>query len=206
MKRVTAIVVGIDHWEMTNAFCRQLVEYNPGLDVLLIDNASEPPYPTDGWYRMLRLPYTVGYNNALNAGLKASSGRDWWICLNNDCQCTGEFMDVFNDLDPLKVYGSGDNVDTKNKMTLQWSAWLVISREAHDKVGGFDPELDGAYEDFDYQLSALALGFGVAFLPLPIIHLDKHTRMETHEYQERWKRSHDYFNRKWDLKPAPWFK
>lgn len=205
--RIVAIVVGIDNWiAFTERFIRQLLERSEKLEILVVDNGSGEPYPDDGYYDLLRLPHLVGYNHALNAGLIHAGRADWYICLNNDCQCYGDVFEAVKGLDPNTLYGSGDNYDKENKMHFQWSAWLVISRRIFRKVGLFDPKLVGAFEDFDYQLRALAAGFKLEEAKLPIDHLDKHTRFDTPIYNHRWALSREHFVNKWKLQVPDWLK
>lgn len=201
-----AIVVGVNKWkEFTCHFVNTLRDKNPNLDILLIDNGSDTPYP-EGDYILRRLPATVGYNNALNFGLTQAGKHDWYILLNNDCECTGNVIKVIEGLDPRKLYGSGENYDPKSNLLLQWSAWLVVSQAVFQAVGYFDPELEGAFEDFDYELRAMKEGYALDTANLPIIHLDKHSRFETPCYNRRWELSRLHYNRKHNLEAPAWLK
>lgn len=189
-----AVVVGIDHWgDITGPFVASLIRHNPGLPVLVIDNASKTPYPIRDEYRTLRLPERVGYNLAMNAAIKAEPGRDWYILFNNDCLCHSNFSQKIAELDNHTVYGSGWNKDAKNNLELQWSAWLCLSKRALREVGRFDKRLSAGYEDFDYELRALKKGFKLDTWDIPVVHLDKHTRFMEPNYYERWKKSRDLF-------------
>jgi hypothetical protein len=205
--RIVAIVVGVDNWhEFTERFVHQLHNNNPELEILLIDNGSHPKYPKGEGYEIFRIDETVGYNHALNVGLIQTGKADWYICFNNDCECTGSFVNKVAELDRDVLYGSGENRDNENGITFQWSAWLIISSKIYSKVGLFDPELIGAYEDFDYELRAIGSGFKLETCKLPVVHLDKHSRMETPSYNWRWRESRKYFADKWKLGTREWLK
>jgi GT2 family glycosyltransferase len=199
-----AVVVGINYWQdITRPFVMSLREHNPDLSIVLIDNASDKPYPKIKGIKTIRLKKRVGYNLALNVAIKANPGKDWYLLFNNDCICHDSFMHTLSRLDPSKVYGSGWNRNVMNRLNqldLQWSAWLAISGEAVKEVGLFDPLLTGAYEDFDYQMRAKQKGYHLDTLDIPVVHLDKHTRHKELDYRERWADSREYYLRKWKLK------
>jgi len=199
-----AVIVGIDHWEdITLPFVKSLQKYNPTLPILIVDNASDKPYPRVKGTKRLRLPERVGYNLAMNAAIEAHPGKDWYILFNNDCLCTGDFALNFAFMKDDTVYGSGWNDNKCNKtndLQVQWSAWLCLSKKVIQTVGLFDPILTGAFEDFDYQLQARQAGYKIDTLALPVNHLDAHTRYDEVDYRERWHASRDYFYKKWSLK------
>lgn len=217
--KACAIIVGFDYWyethkkdsAFTHRFVHQLRDANPDLKVLVIDNFSSKPYASDT-IEILRTNERIGYGAALNMGLKhlQKDDYDWYICLNNDCiiDADGNVFPVLSLLDPDTVYGSGKNEDYKLKITWQWSAWLCISRKVLKAVGYFDEQLTAAFEDFDYQKRATDLGFKLAEAKLPIIHLDKHTRMDIGEklYAPKWEAARLYFEQKHGLEMDRWFK
>jgi hypothetical protein len=195
-----AVVVGIGRWQdITGPFVISLLRNNPGLPVLVIDNASDTPYPESPYFRTIRLPERVGYNLAMNAAIKAEPGRDWYILFNNDCMCHGNFSKDIPSLDKRTVYGSGWNECKLNSLMFQWSAWLCLSDRAIRYVGLFDKELTGAYEDFDYQYRAQVKGFKIDTWDIPVNHLDKHTRFDEKGYGLRREKSRDHFSQKHGL-------
>jgi hypothetical protein len=190
-----AVVVGIDHWQdITGPFIMSLRSYNPQLPIILVDNGSKEPYPTDmHGVKTIRLDKQRGYGPALNFAIKANPGKDWYILFNNDCICEGAFTVDLMGLNPELVYGSGWNYDKVNRVSFQWSAWLCLSGKTIKAVGLFDENLEAAFEDFDMQLRAKAKGFSLEFFDIPVRHLDRHTRLETGDYLQRWTNSRDYF-------------
>lgn len=215
--KACAIIVGFDYWyeegkrasTFTHKFVHQLRDANPDLKVLVIDNFSRRPYQSDT-IEILRLDKRVGYGEALNAGLKHLQKDDYdvYITLNNDCEISGDgnIFPVLETLDDEILYGSGENIDYKMRITWQWSAWLVISRKILNAVGYFDEKLAAAFEDFDFERRAMMLGFGLETANLPIVHLDKHTRMENMKvYAPAWEAARLYFQEKHGLKTTKWF-
>ncbi|MCJ7621301.1 MAG: hypothetical protein MUP64_13910, partial [Anaerolineae bacterium] len=200
--RTVAIVVGVNHWkDITSPFCWSLREYNPDLELVIVDNASEPPYPADfPGGQTVRSVERLGYNRALNLGIEAAGEADWYICFNNDCRCKGPIDDEMAKLSPAVLYGSWENKDELNDIVFQASAWLVISKRIVREVGLFDEELSAAFEEFDYELRAMAKGFGLATAQLPVTHLDRHTRFEEQGYWASWERSRQRFTKKHGLK------
>lgn len=219
--KACAVVVGFNHWygdtfmdkKFTRSFTFDLKHTNPNLDILLIDNASAKPYPSDigGIVEVIRLPERVGYAVALNVGLKhlqQQNDYDWYICFNNDnwidplhpCDL-GAMLDTF---DPRVLYGSGWNEDKKIDRRWQWSAWLVISREILQAVGYFDELLAAAFEDFDYEQRAMDAGYTLDTADFRITHLNEHTRLEDPEYKWRWEAARLWFTEKHSLVTEPW--
>ncbi len=217
--KAAAIVVGFNHWwgdtlddkRFTRDFVVQLQAKNPALKVLLIDNASDKPYPTNV-VETIRLTKRIGYGPALNVGLRwlERNDFDWYLTFNNDnwidplYKC--DILDALALMNPKVLYGSGWNIDEKHGYRWQWSAWLAISREIFKTVGYFDPLLEGAFEDFDYQQRALDAGFCLDTAKFRITHLDEHTRYEDKEYPDRWEKSRLYFMEKHQKEMDRWFK
>lgn len=220
--KACAIVVGFNHWygeslydkKFTRDFVTRLAADNPDLDVLLMDNFSDKPYPLQVAPNVIthRLLRRVGYALALNEGLRDRErfDYDWCVCFNNDCWIdplhSGNITGMLNTFDPHVLYGSGENKDKRHKTTLQWSAWLCISREIFRRVGYFDEKLSAAFEDFDYELRALAEGFTLATARFPIVHLDEHTRFEDKNYPMDWQKARIYFSLKHHVDTDEWFK
>lgn len=212
---ICAIVVGFNHWwaetpadkDFTHRFIKDLTTDNPSIRVILIDNFSQRPYP-DTYCEVIRLEKRVGYAAALNEGMRQADKADWIITLNNDIEMTGngDAVKVIESLNENVLYGSGWNCDGKLKINFQWSAWLCISRKIFNAVGYFDEKLAAAFEDFDYQLRAIAKGFTLDTAKLPMEHLDRHTRFEDKKcYPARWDASREWFCEKHGLEIKPWF-
>ena len=195
---IRVVVVGIDHWEdLTKPFFDSLQQHNPGLDIVVVDNDSELPYPNydNSVFRTKR----TGYGVALN-GIATHGNWSWLLCCNNDCLCNGEVTDIIAGLSTDTIYGNDWKYDYDGMQNglpaVVDSAYLLIPRRIWNKVGKFDPLMDAAFEEIDYQIRALNTGFRLAVVDLPIIHLNHHTRKELPDYEERWMKTRDYFHSK----------
>lgn len=216
--RACAIIVGFDYWytnfnirdsEFTHRFVHHFRDANPDIKLLVIDNFSDRPYQSDT-IEIVRTSKRVSYAEALNIGLKRMQpgNYDWYITLNNDCDTIkdGNVTRVLEKLNPDILYGSGKNHDQRMKIIWQWSAWLCISKKILNVIGYFDENCAAAFEDFDYQRRAMLAGFKLDTALLPIVHLDKHTRMEDKTYNKRWDAARCYFSTKHGLETTPWLK
>ena len=214
--RVCAVVVGFNHWygdtpgdkRFTRTFAHDLKEHNPEMDLVVIDNASDKPYQSDD-VDIIRLTKRVDYCAALNVGLRHYDMRyDWYITFNNDCDLIRPYRipDALEGLSENVLYGSGWNIDETAKKHWQFSAWLVISRKILRDVGLFDVKCGAAFEDFDYEQRAMNMGYILDTAPLPVLHIDAHTRYEDQSYPYRWEQARLYFNEKHGLNLNGWYK
>lgn len=180
--RIRLVVVGIGHWsDFTLPFITGLQMHNPEQVITLVDNASDNPYPPLPGVEIVRLEKRVGYGSAINAG--AAGDWDWLICCNNDCECSGNITEIVPLLSDNTIYGAGPNEWYADMVE---SGYLYIPRRIWEAVGPFDPEMDAAFEDFDYMLRALRSGFRVTSVSVPMKHLYAHTRYEEAAYQAKW--------------------
>lgn len=194
---IRAVIVGIGHWDdLTKPFADGLQEHNPALSMVIIDNASPTPYP-DYSQRVLRID-RCGYGAALNAG--AYGNWNWLLCCNNDCVCSGDVTAIIHGLRTDTIYGNAWKYDydgmNEGLPAVADSAYLLIHRKVWDRLGGFDPQMDAAFEEIDLQIRALDTGYRVDVVDLPITHLNLHTRWELELYKERWEATRAYFRAK----------
>ena len=202
---IRAVVVGINHWEdLTHRFVVQLNDHN-FFDVFVVDNASNPPYPVPSHSVLRRLSERVGYGTALNYGARAYSLKnghywDWLLCCNNDCLCTGNVTEIISKLRTDTIYGNEWKYDYDGMQdglpAVVDSAYLLIPRKVWECLGGFDPKMDAAFEEIDFQIRALDAGYRIDVADLPITHLNLHTRWELEDYKERWEATRKYFRTK----------
>lgn len=74
------------------------------------------------------------------------------------------------------------------------AACLMTRREVFEKVGGFDPVLDVAFNDVDLCLRILAAGYRVVWTPFAVLyHYESSTRRKAHPAENT-----RYFLRKWE--------
>lgn len=155
---ITAVIVGVNEWGRFTKPCIESLKRNsPEVNIVVVDNGSNPAYPVDA----IRLDKTVSYAEAINAGLRRCEA-DWCIVTNNDV-IFNESLQQIEELDPLNLYGFWEH-ETKGKKWL--SGWcFLISREVREEVGLFDEEFKPMwFEDADYSIRASANGFGTVNL------------------------------------------
>jgi len=201
---IRIVVVGIDHWDdLTHRFAIQLNDHNP-CEIFVVDNASKEPYPVPSRSVLIRLRNRVGYGEALNKGATTVSlngnNWDWLLCCNNDCLCTGNVVEKIEHLRPDTIYGnewkySYDGMEDGLPAVVD-SAYLLIPRKVWDAVGKFDPQMDAAFEEVDYCIRAVSMGYRLDVVDLPITHLNLHTRRELEGYDQRWEATRKYFRAK----------
>lgn len=191
---ISAIIVGIGGWEeYTVPLVAGIWGFEPDTEILVIDNASENPYPQKGSH-ILRLDNRVSYAEAINIGVKNTSG-DWILILNNDIKCHGKFKHLIEPLQPDSIYGR-QIITQDNHVWL--GIWLALmTRDTFNKVGEFDPKFEMCgFEDADYCVRAKALGIDTLPVDLPFEHLWGKTRWGLPKYPEIRLQNMDYFEEK----------
>src|SRR3990167_1525780 len=183
---LAVVIVGIDGWaEYTLPAIKSIREYEPNVPIVVVDNASDPPYrvseSAEGDPTAVVRTERICYAAAINVGLGVANA-DWSVVLNNDVLCEGEFAAAVNGLSPAGIYG----MQLIELGDLRWlGGWIyAISRECREEVGDFDEgfELCG-FEDLDYCIRALRLGFHVRKMDLPFNHLWGRTRWGLPSYE-----------------------
>lgn len=171
--KVSALIIGIDGWEKyTLPLVESLQLHEPDCKIVVIDNASETPYPSLPYvFRSERLCYSAAINRAAQIAGKS----DWYLVLSNDVLCTGHFVHLLRGIDnaivgPLLMHTHGwDYLE----------GWCVAS-PAHvwETLGGWDEMFQvSSWEDVDFSMSAMEHGFDVIHNPwMPFIHLDQKQR------------------------------
>lgn len=186
---VSVVIVGINGWnEYTRPCILSIADYDPDVEIVLIDNASEPPY--EYGIRTERISYAA----AINEGVRRSSS-DWILSINNDVLCEGAFSEYIETLPTNAVYGR-QIITEKNHVWL--GNWLFLApRKIFDAVGGFDPNFEMCgFEDADFCVRAEALGYPTIQVDLPFYHLWGKTRWQLPKYPEVRKHNMDYFEQK----------
>lgn len=178
--KVSALIIGIDGWDKyTYPLVKSITYYEPACDVIVIDNASQTPYPDLPFvYRTERLCYSAAINRAAAQAIYS----DWLVVLSNDVLCIGKFMGT------LKAMP--DNIVTGPQLEKVYGipyimGWCVIaSARAWREIGGWDERfIVSSWEDVDFSLSAVERGFNLEQRPFPFIHLDQRQRFGLPEFQ-----------------------
>lgn len=177
---IAAIIVGIDGWhEYTGPLYRSIEEHEPDCKIVIVDNASETPYPS--WvYPTNRTP-RLCYSAAINYGKQVAGAADWYIVLSNDVLVTGPFADILAGYDDANLVGPLlKQIDIFPVGQVHYlEGWCVcIPRRIWDTIGGWDEGMQvSSYEDVEYSHRARTQGFGlIEDTDLPFTHLDQKQR------------------------------
>ncbi len=207
-RQVVPVVVGIDNWQsVTLPFLASLWRYEDGAQIVLVDNRSTPPYPSLPDLTIVRTERRIGYPEALNIGIrKAQALYDpfWFLACNNDCLAQGSFFDAVAGLDDGTLWGTMNIHDVQANRELIGSGWLLISSRIWRTVGTFDERFVAGFEDFDYELRCEEMGFHLSVASIPLVHLEKHTRLVERRYYEKWNKSRLLFEQKHNYPTTEW--
>lgn len=177
---LSVIIVGIDQWEQyTRPLIAQIWTHHPDIEICVIDNASDKPYPQAD--HIVRSDKRLSYAEAINLGMKSTT-QPRVIVLNNDVRCDGAFVDAVTSLDPDTLYG----MTVYSEPTFNWfSSWIfIVDRVTFWIVGDFDPRFEiCAYEDVDFCYRAMNLGIPTKKIKLPFYHYDGKTRWSIAGYE-----------------------
>lgn len=191
---ITVCIVGLGKWEeYTYPLILGIQQLEPEVNIVVVDNASEVPYPEHGGYQVVRTE-RVCYSEALNRAIE-SVYSDWYLILNNDVACLSDFAETIEAQDPGAIYGQQIIEEAGHVWLGMWLA--VISREVWEKVGKFDVgfEMCG-FEDADYCVRAAELGIPTKPIDLPFHHYWGKTRWDTPGYSAARARNIEYFAQK----------
>lgn len=193
--KVAALIIGIDGWEKyTQPLVHSIQYHDPSCEIVVIDNASEKPYPAfPQVVRTGRLCYSAAINQAYRMAGKA----DWYVVLSNDVLCTGPFPPMLAEMPDTWV--AGPHL-MKNQGWTYLEGWCVcIPATVWTDVGGWDENFKvSSWEDVDFSTTALEHGYNLAHCPdLPFKHLDQKQRFNLlPNYWESEEHNVKYFHRK----------
>lgn len=184
---VACIIVGIDGFERyTLPLIESIQQHEPGCWVVVIDNASAPPYPylDPDHYPNVFVAQTerLCYSAAINEGKSLVGDADWYIVLSNDVLCTGPFIDgylaQFEDTDVVGPLIKDIQIERVGNVSYVEGWCVCISRRVWDTIGGWDDGMKiSSYEDVEYSHRARVNGYGlVEDTDLPFTHLDQKQR------------------------------
>jgi hypothetical protein len=189
---VTVILVGIDGWaEYTKPAVDSILSYEPDVELIVIDNASDPPYPNTGY--VLRTE-RMSYAEAINTGAY-NTKSDWILSLNNDVVCQGQFASTVQALDPNAIYGR-EIIEEKGHTWL--GNWLaVFTRSVFWELRGFDKNFEMCgFEDADFCVRGMELGYPTRHVNLPFHHHEGTTRWLLPNYSQVRVKNMKYFEQK----------
>ena len=177
MKSVKAVILGHNKWdEYTYPLIVSLWKYAIGLDIYVVDNGSDPEYPTGDGYTIIRSDnHSVA--RGLNTGIELAGDADWYLSLDNDTTCTAPFLDVVNTLDKNIYYGA--KIKDWEVLSYVVGFCRLISRKIYQAVGPHDELFSPwGYTDADYSHRVELEGFGIEQIDLPF----EHKLHGSHEY------------------------
>lgn len=202
-----AIIIGIENWERyTKPLVESIRKHEPGCRIVVVDNASETPYPQDaktvnpgvgrqGAIHMLRTE-RLCYSAAINAGKsQLNEGYDYYIVLSNDVLCTGPFAHMLGQYENAVA---GPQLWQEHGLSWIVGWCVVIPRKVWQAINGFDENFQySSWEDVDASHSARKAGFELIGDPnLPFIHLDQKQRFGLPGYEGSESHNFAYFKRK----------
>lgn len=172
-----ALIIGIDGWQTyTLPLIRSIQQHEPECEIVLIDNASEAPYPGFGNVGSYRQTKRKCYAAAINRAASYASSPDWYIVLSNDVLCTGPFIHILEKLNPDVVAGP---CLKRNEAATYLEGWCVAaSKMVWERLGGWDENFQiSSWEDVDFSVSAVKAGFLLGHIAnFPFVHLDQRQR------------------------------
>jgi hypothetical protein len=166
---------------------------------VVIDNASDEPYPANALYNVIRTP-RICYSAAINRAAQESKA-DWLLSMNNDVTCYAPFVNLLASLKPDAIYSR--QIITEQGHTW-FGNWIVaIPRAVWESVGEFDERFQVCgFEDADYSMRAANLGYATRHAELPFFHHWGKTRWEIPGYPATRQDNIAYFASKHDWTPG----
>jgi hypothetical protein len=189
---ISVVIVGIDQWEeYTRPLINQIWGYHPDIEICVIDNGSEKPYPkAEHIHRIQRCSYAA----AINYGIRHTT-QPWILSLNNDVKCTAPFEHLIEPLQPNSIYARQIITEDGHVWLGNWLA--LIPRDIHWMVGDFDENFKVCgFEDADYCIRAKTLGIDTKPIDLPFTHMWGKTRWTIPGYEMTREENRDYFEQK----------
>lgn len=167
---ISLITVGIGDWERwTLPLIDSIRKFEPDVPIVVVDNASDPPYPADPRVQIIRTRRT-SYAAAMNTGIRLAPESTHYIVINNDVLCEGPFVHLAEQQPQSVLAGNWLN----RKFGRAWiDSWhWCIPKAVRRVVGEFDEGYKIAgFEDADYCFRAEQKGFIIRQSDQPFRHL-----------------------------------
>lgn len=191
--RIAVCIIGLNQWdEYTWPCAESVLLHEPEATVLIVDNGSDPPYPTAPWVH--RIDKNYGYAQGVNKAVEAAGDQDWYTVINNDVVVKAPFIKWIQKRAQKDIlYGIHTNHNAQFGEYIEgW--FFLISNKIWNTIGPFDEEyMEAAFEDVDYTIRAKRAGFGMAKAELPFHHFGGKTRHAIEGYKEKRKVNREYF-------------
>ena len=175
--KIASLIIGIDGWQKyTQPLIDSLAEHEPECLVVVIDNASQTPYPAHDASPIIQRTERLCYSAAINRAHDLAGDADWYIVLSNDVLCTGPFSDMLVELPSDGIAGP----QIWHEHSLDWIVgWCVcIPQNIWNMIGGWDENYKvSSWEDVDLSATAVEHDYDLYHVPaLPFVHLDQKQR------------------------------
>lgn len=172
---ISVLIIGIDGWmKYTEPLITSLRFWNPGADTVVIDNASDQPYPkaVEKTIRTERLCYSAAINEAYRHSDKRA---DWVVVLSNDVHVTDDIEERLREAPEHAIVGPQLKVIEGYYYLEGWC--VCVPQAAWRALGGWDENYRvSSWEDVDYSTMALQAGYNLVEMDLPVRHLDQKQR------------------------------
>ncbi len=189
MTKASVIIPAWNEHEITTQCVKAVQDSCEGIEIILVDNGSDPPFKFPNAFRdnlkIVRSEQNKGFGGGINAGLLCAS-EDFLVILNNDTVPQGDWLDrliachakateAYAQVCKVGLVGPVSNFvagrqhsplmpDLPPAMTGFLSGFcMLISRECYEAVGDFEEWNDesvGGFEDNDYVMRAALAGYG----------------------------------------------
>ena len=189
---VSMVVVGYNEWDtLTVPLLESAKRTSPTMELVCVDNGSNPPYPGMDGVKMVRAEKEgSSYASALNLGVHNAS-TDWLVLVNNDVIIHKDIMTEIQRLADNVLYGFYVWQASEDLFTWSYlSSWCyIMHRNVFDTVGEFDEKCAPMFfEDADYckRMANAHMACEVMDCELwGIEHLQGNRRMERNAYLRR---------------------
>lgn len=192
--KVAVLIVGIDGWETyTLPLVKSLKRYEPEMQIVVVDNASQTAYPKVKGITLVRTE-RLCYAAAINRAAQEAQDADWLAILSNDVIVEGHFAQRVESL-PECVAGPQDYRIGDWHFIVGWC--VCVPRRVFDTLQGWDGNfVVSSWEDADFSFRAQAMGIPLAVIDVPLRHLDARQRFSLPEFNGTHERNRAYFERK----------
>jgi glycosyltransferase involved in cell wall biosynthesis len=196
--KVAVVIPCFNHGEfLPDALASVKAQTHPGVECVIVDDGSTQPATIaaldaareEGW-RVLRQE-NAGLAEARNAGVRATDA-EFFVPLDADDRLDPRFIEQL--LPPLladaglgfsygrvTLFGAENRVwecpkyDPRRLLTENLScATAVVRREAFDEAGGYAADMTFGFEDWDFWIALLALGWHGRMTPEPLFFYRRH--------------------------------
>jgi len=170
---LSIVVAAHEQWDkFTEPMMKSLRKHDPDVPVVIVDNGSDPAYPTEIDENTL----VIRSNNkslaqANNLGIVHSPISKWYLTLNNDTVITGNIQEQVEQFSVDTIYSNQVHKWEHSIYAVGWC--LALPRQALLTVGMYDENfIKLYYDEVDYCYRAERHGFKIKKCYLPIMHLD----------------------------------